>query len=122
MKAKLTAGALMLALTAHAADSTHHHWKAFWILSSAALTAATFVDAASSAGNREANPLLQNSQGRFSSARGIALKGGLLSGTLIVQSILQRKHEANARSFSATNLAAAGGLGLVAWRNYALRH
>jgi hypothetical protein len=123
---KLTAAVLVLALFGvpsgwSAELKAHHRWKTLWIISGVVLTAATFLDAASSAGQREANPVLQNSQGLFSSARGMALKGGMLSGTLIVQALLERKSEGNAKSFAVTNFAAAAALGGIAWHNYAIQ-
>ena len=125
MSTKLTAGVLFLALLGvpsgwSAELKTHHRWKALWIISGVALTAATFFDAGSSLGQREANPVLQNSQGMFSSTRGMALKGGLLSGTLIVQALLERKNLGNAKSFAVTNFVAAGVLGGVAWHNHTI--
>lgn len=123
MRIKVIAGALALALLSASSgwsaglEKPHHRWRTLWIISGIALTAATSFDAASSAHQREANPLLQNSQGVFSSTRGIALKGGMLTGTLIVQALFERKNPGAAKSFAIANFAAAGALGAVSWHN-----
>lgn len=75
--------ALLLTLTSLplAAESRA---RKVWKWSLGALAAGAASDIASSWGKYESNPLARDSSGRFSPARGIALKSGVIAGLWIV--------------------------------------
>ncbi len=78
------------------------------------LAAANIFDAHSSIGRMEANPLLQNSQGQFSGARGVAFKSVAAGGMLAVQAIFARRNPEIYKTGTAVNFVAAGTLGVTA--------
>lgn len=88
-----------------------------WRYSAAALGAASVADAHSSWNRVERNPILADSQGRFSH-RGVAVKGGLMAANIGVQYLLVRKWPSLARPLSYVNFSAAGITAGVAGRNY----
>jgi hypothetical protein len=96
--------------TAH--GQTGHGWKKAWIASVASLVTVNVLDARSSMGRYETNPLLQNSQGRFSVGRAIAVKSAASGGMILVQLLLKRE-----KASTIVNFAAAGTLGATAYRN-----
>jgi hypothetical protein len=93
------------------------NWKTRWIISAVALTAASFCDARSSRGRIELNPLLRNSRGEFSGARGLAFKSVAAGGMLTVQAVLGRRNPEMYKTGTMVNFVAAGALGLTAARN-----
>ncbi len=97
-------------------------WKKAWIASWIAFAAVSALDAHSSQGRREANPLLRNSDGRFSNGKASLLKGALGGGFFAFQWWTAKKNpEVNHyRAFTLTNTAVTAGLGAVAIRNYGL--
>lgn len=99
--------------------ASRKRWKRVWIASWAAYAVANILDAKSSAGKMEANPLLQNADGTFNSGRATGLKAGAGAGLLGMQLWMIRKNpEKNLyKSFSIVNSAVAGGLGAVAVSN-----
>jgi hypothetical protein len=72
-----------------------------WLVSALALLAATSVDASSSWGKYETNPLLASADGRFG-ARGVSIKFGLAAATIVPQ-ILMRKNRGVTRVFTIAN-------------------
>lgn len=111
---RLAAHTLMLCLLAAgtAQGQTGRGWKKAWIASLAALVTVNVLDARSSMGHYETNPLLQNSQGRFSPGRAIAVKSAASGGMILVQILLNRD-----KPSTIVNFAAAGTLGATAYRN-----
>ncbi len=95
-------------------------WKRLWFGSALALAGAEAMDAASSQGASEANPLLRNSGGQFSITRGITIKGLAVGGVLLFEAIVARHHPGrdNFRIFTIANSAGAAALGAVAVHNY----
>ena len=81
------------------------------------------LDAHSSAGRRELNPLLRGSDGTFSARKALLIKSAFGGGFFAAQWWLARKNpEANhSKAFSIATGAAATGLGVVAARNYGVR-
>ena len=94
--------------------------KKAWVVSLAALAAANILDMHVSRGQFETNPLLRDSHGRFSLARGILFKSGLSAGAVTVQVLFLRKASAEDSYTPAAvaNFAAAGGLTALAIRNH----
>ena len=60
-------------------------WKKAWIASWIAFAAVNLLDAHSSAGKRELNPLLSNSEGRFSARKAAMIKSAVGGGFFAVQ-------------------------------------
>jgi hypothetical protein len=111
---RLAAQTLVLCLLAAgtAQGQTGRGWKKAWIASVAALVTVNVLDARSSMGHYEANPLLQNSQGRFSPGRAIAVKSAGSGGMILLQILLKKE-----KASTIVNFAAAGALGATAYRN-----
>src|SRR5690606_5206629 len=103
----------------HAAD--RKRWKRAWIASWAAYAVANALDARSSMGKMEANPLLQNPDGTFASGKAAGIKAGAGAAMFGMQLWMIRKHpEKNLyKGFTVVNSAAAGGLSAVAALNSA---
>ncbi len=95
-------------------------WKKAWIASWIAFAAVNFLDAHSSAGKRELNPLLSNSEGRFSARKAAMIKSAVGGGFFAVQWWMARKNrDADyCRTFTIANSAMTAGLGTVAVHNY----
>jgi hypothetical protein len=109
----------LLAGGAFAGDQSaeRRSWKKAWLLSMAALAGSSALDGWSSIGGSESNPLLRNSRGQFSAARGAELKSTAVGGTVALELLFSR-HRPEARKASAiVNFIAAGGVGGVAIRN-----
>jgi hypothetical protein len=82
--------------------------KKLWWASVAALAASSVLDARSSWGRQELNPLLQNSNGRFS-ARSVGIKSALVGAGVAFQWLALRHHNQKLeKPFSFVNLAGAG--------------
>jgi hypothetical protein len=82
------------------------------------------MDAASSFGHREANPLLRGSQGRYG-WQGVAIKAGVMAGVLLAERFVLRRargHSSEHRlrsAFTAINLSMSGvytGAAIHNWR------
>ena len=97
----------LLALPAFALDAA---LSRSWKISVAAMAAATAADAATSYGRPELNPVL----GQQFGGRGIAIKAGVLFGTVWAEHRLLRKHPRFAKPFTIFNFAIAGTHGSVA--------
>ena len=95
-------------------------WKKAWIASWVAFAAVNLLDAHSSIGKRELNPLLSNSQGRFSARKAALIKSAVGGGFFAVQWWIARKNrDADYyRTFTIANSAMTAGLGTVAVHNY----
>jgi hypothetical protein len=92
-------------------------WKKRWIASAAALAGATLLDAWSSMGHYEANPLLRNSNGQFAPARAMAIKAGATTSTLLLQALLARTRPQLYKPCSLANTAAVVTFTAAAWKN-----
>lgn len=104
----------LVALLACSIASAESRWGKVYRWSVVAMAGATALDAASSWGRLEANPLLRGSRGRFG-LQGILLKGAMMTGAVVVQRRLGH-HKAAAIS----NFATAGAFGGVAIYNFRL--
>lgn len=100
-------------------QNSRRRWRKTWIASWVAFAAANVLDAHSSQGKFEANPLLRNADGTFASGRATGLKAGMGAGLLGMQLwMIHKKPEKNLyKGFSLVNGAAAGALGAVAASN-----
>ena len=98
-------------------------WKKRWILTAVALTAAHVLDAHSSRGRLEANPLLRGPQQRFSMGKAVVVKSAAAGGLLLAQAILSRKLPRRRlyKPFTYMNLVAGGVTTATATRNYIVR-
>lgn len=111
---------LLAAGSAHPCfGQTKRGWKKIWGVSLAVLATAHVMDARSSVGRYEANPLLQNGQGRFSTGRGIAVKSATSGGIILVQLLLQKRRPEQRleKPAAIVNFAAAAAVGAAAYRN-----
>ena len=81
-----------------------------WVLSAVALVAANILDARSSIGRQELNPLLRNGRGEFSCGRAVAMKSAGLGGVLVVEALLMRTRPELARTSSIVNFVSAGAV------------
>lgn len=95
-------------------------WKKAWIVSWLAFAAVNAVDAHSSQGRLELNPLLRNSQGTFSTRKAVLIKGGIGGAFLGMQWWLARKSPSGKayKAFTIANTAMTAGLAAAAARNY----
>jgi hypothetical protein len=66
-------------------QSDRRKWKKAWIASWVAFAAVSALDAHSSQGRREANPLLRNGDGRFSNGKASLFKAALGGGFFAFQ-------------------------------------
>ncbi len=123
---KLTPSLLLLACLAAAAlpclgqEAPQAEGKKRWLWSAVALVAASALDAHSSHGRMETNPLLRGSNGTFNSRRAFLVKGAANGGVLLLQAILVKKMpDRNLyKSFALTNSIMAGVTAGTALRNY----
>jgi hypothetical protein len=88
-----------------------------WQASLAAAIAASALDAHSSWGKPESNPVLANRAGQFG-ARGLALKGLITAGAFGAQWLIVRHRPEARRAATFTNFGVAAVYGAVAVRNY----
>jgi hypothetical protein len=93
--------------------------KRLWIISVAALVAANLVDATSSMGQPELNPMLRNSRGQFSGGRALAFKSATSGGAVMVEALLMRRRRdvSLARACAIANFGSATALTAVGVRN-----
>ena len=91
-----------------APEARKSHAKTWWLVSGLVLTAASMSDLATSLGHNEANPLLQNSSGRFSMDRAVSVKLGLTGITMVIQSLLTRHRPGLYGTCIGVNAAASG--------------
>ena len=90
-------------------------WRALWHASEALLVAGNTADAATSWGKYETNPMLRTGS-RFSYGS-LAIKLGMVTGTIAVQHYVVRKSPNQVRYFAPANLAAAVAFGAIAAHN-----
>jgi hypothetical protein len=88
-----------------------------WKLSLAPLLASQGLDAASSYGKRELNPLLATPQGQFGISS-VVVKAGVTAGMIGVEYLIVKAHPAAARFFTKINWVAAGATSGVAAHNF----
>ena len=91
-----------------------------WKRSLLPLLASQSLDAASSYGMRELNPVLADSRGAFG-MRATTMKLGVVGAFAGVEYVIVRKHPGAARVFSKLNWTAAGITTGVAVHNFAIR-
>jgi hypothetical protein len=95
--------------------------RTFWKASVVALAAASAVDAHSSWGKREANPILANADGRFG-GRAIAIKAAITGAALGMQWMLVKRGGPRATRVAAIgNTVMAGYYAHVAIHNYGVK-
>ena len=117
---------LFLAGSAFGQERPKRNWHKRWIVSAVGLlasfrfdlpTAAHVLDAFSSRGAPELNPLMRNAQGRFSVGRAFAWKSAAAGSMLGVEALLIRRNPETAKSAAIVNFVAAGAVAGVAFRN-----
>lgn len=89
----------------------------FWKASVAMLAASSVMDAQSSWGRYEANPLLRGSNGRFG-WQGVALKAAIFGGVVGAQYLLMKKNPSAEKYGIVTNVVLSGVLGSAAISNH----
>ncbi|HEV2198923.1 MAG TPA: hypothetical protein VGR73_03810 [Bryobacteraceae bacterium] len=94
-------------------------WRTRWLVSVGPLVAAQSLDAASSYGLREMNPLLASPDGRFG-MKATALKFGVIGGLVGAEALLVRKFPRSAKFFTVVNYSTAGVTTGLAVYNYRL--
>ncbi len=94
-------------------------WRRQWAISLAPLFASQALDAASSYGMRELNPLLAGSNGGFG-MKATAIKFGVIGALAAAEYLVVTKHPASAKFFTIVNWATAGGTTGLAVHNYRL--
>jgi hypothetical protein len=97
-------------------DRSYKAWK----LSLAPMIAGFAVDAASSRGLRETNPVLAGSDGQFG-AKGAMIKVGIAVALVSVEYLIVRKHPSAGKFLWKLNIGAAAVSGVTAAHNYSLR-
>lgn len=88
-----------------------------WWASVGAMIAASALDAHSSWGRQELNPILAGQNGQFG-GRAVAIKAGLVAGVAAAQFFLLRNNPEAEKYVSVGNFGMAGVLAGVAMRNY----
>lgn len=91
----------------HPAPGERPRTGSFWKSSVIALLASSTADMQSSLGRREMNPLLANSQGRFS-GRGIAIKALITGGAIGAQWLMLRRNPEAQKYAAIANFGMAG--------------
>jgi hypothetical protein len=86
-----------------------------WGASIAALLGGTTMDAASSWGKSESNPLLRSANGTFG-MKGLMIKGGL-AGAMLAPEIMMRNNEDAKKKLAIVNFIAAGVFSAVVFHN-----
>jgi hypothetical protein len=99
------------------APSTAYPWQKRWAVSMIPLFASQSLDAASSYGLRELNPLLADPDGRFG-VRAAAIKFGVIGGMVGVEYLVVKKFPRAAKFFTILNWTMAGATTGLAIRNY----
>jgi hypothetical protein len=94
-------------------------WRRQWAISLAPLFASQALDAASSYGMRELNPLLAGPDGGFGT-KATALKFGAIGALTGVEYFLVRKYPRSAKIFTIVNWTTSGATAALAVHNYRL--
>lgn len=119
MKSAITfALAMLMTVSAGAQEKNRIDKK--WIFSMVAVVGANVLDAHSSLGRYEGNPLLRNQAGRFDAGRSATIKIGASGSFLAAQLLLHRHYNSASldRAFTITNSAIAGVVTRTALANY----
>lgn len=114
------AGILIPAATLKYEERANSRAREAWKLSLAPLIASQSLDAASSYGLRELNPLLAGPDGRFG-ARAAVLKIGVVGAVIASEMLLVRKFPRSARIFSTLNWTTGAITTGLAAHNFTLR-
>lgn len=104
--------ALLLSVSLNAQDA--------YRLSVISLAGASVMDAASSLGHREGNPVLRGSEAAYG-WQGVAIKAGIVSGVLLAERLILRHNPRDSRTRKAltiVNFSAAGATTAVAAHNW----
>ena len=94
-------------------------WHRQWAISLAPLFASQALDAASSYGMRELNPLLASPNGGFG-MKATTLKFGVIGALAATEYFVVRKYPRTAKVFTIVNWTAAGATSALAVHNYSL--
>ena len=94
-------------------------WRHRWLISLAPLVASQSLDAASSWGLRELNPILAGPDGRFG-LKATAIKFGVIGGSMGAEYLIVRRFPASAKFFTVVNYATTGVTSGLAVHNYRL--
>jgi hypothetical protein len=100
-------------------ESAPGSWQKKWAISLAPLVASQALDAASSYGLRELNPVLAQPDGRFG-MKAAGIKFGVIGGLIGVEYLLVRKYPRSAKFFTVINWTTAGATTGLAIHNYTL--
>lgn len=100
-------------------EGGHGNWQKKWAISLAPLLASEALDAASSYGLRELNPMLAQSDGRFG-MKAAGVKFGVVGGLIGVEYLLVKKYPRSAKFFTVINWTTAGATTGLAIHNYSL--
>jgi hypothetical protein len=100
-------------------QARNHAWHKRWLISLAPLVVSQSLDASSSWGLRELNPVLAGSDGRFG-MKATAIKFGVIGGLMGAEYLLVKKFPASAKFFTMANYATAGITTGIAVHNYML--
>jgi hypothetical protein len=100
-------------------ERAHGSWQKKWAISLAPLVASEALDAASSYGLRELNPVLAQPDGRFG-MKAAGVKFGVIGGLIGVEYLLVRKYPRSAKFFTVINWTTAGATTGLAIHNYTL--
>ncbi len=95
-------------------------WKRRWVVSLAPLVGSQVLDAHSSWGHRELNPLLADANGGFG-MKAAGIKFGAVAAAAGVEYVLVKKYPRAAKFFTIVNVASAGVTSSLAVHNYNLR-
>ena len=91
----------------HPAPGERPRMGSFWKASVISLLTSSAMDIQSSLGRRELNPMLADSQGRFS-GRGIAIKALITGGAVGAQWLMLRRHPESQKYAAIANLGMTG--------------
>jgi hypothetical protein len=100
-------------------ENAHGNWQKRWAISLAPLVASEALDASSSYGLRELNPVLAQPDGRFG-MKAAGIKFGVIGGLVGVEYLLVRKFPRSAKFFTVINWTTAGATTGLAIHNYTL--
>jgi hypothetical protein len=100
-------------------ERAHGNWQKKWAISLAPLAGSQALDAASSYGLRELNPVLAQPDGRFG-MKAVGIKFGVVGGLIGVEYLLVRKYPRSAKFFTVINWTTAGATTGLAIHNYML--
>ena len=92
-----------------------------WKVSVAILGTIQAMDIASSWNQYEANPLARNQQGRFSPAKAIPIKAGIVLGTVLLQKYILKRYPKEQKYFVGANVVTSVIMGSITVRNWKVR-